>query len=920
MNALKSLNKEQWTALVALVWGGGMILLGGVGGGAGGQDLPNLVPDRSYEPVKSRGLELPDDKFERYWQGKDVFKAEASAKLAIPPLKAPEPREEELPAFPFRPFPEFEAYNGLQVAPKYPTLAPGQPVIAEANLPPAAEVEALRKAEEPAAPPRPDRRLDRLREFLQITTNSGAKFEGKEVSVDTDEQIVFRDKNGQRVTLKKSDIRVYLPNRTYQEEYKVRASKITPGPREADERFKLAQQALEWGMLPETLQELRDALAAKKDHLDATLLLGQLAVEGADFEGALAAYRSALDAGAAPAELHNEVGRSLQALGFHEGAAAAFEKAVEAQPRHVKARLGLVRSQIELGAPKAAVEGVNDLFTRVAGVPEFNAAARAEAHFLRALGQFRQGALEKARADLAEALKAEPPAAEAVNALGALNAVEGKYPQAVPEFLRAIRLNPYLTEAWTNLGGIYLLAGKWTEAEGVFAAALQRDPASVEAALGQGVAQFLAGKKEAPASLDRAAAMDPRSLLVQIVSGHLKLREGADEDALARFTDALRTDFHYLPAYSGAAAAYLRTARKLASGAPDEARDRKAQELRVNAETLIRALRDFDPNRASYWALLGSCYAVTGRADEARLALRQATALASQTQRPVDPFVLYTAGYLEYYHGQAETDAGRLELAQREFAQAVKLKGQFTDAYTQRVIADCENAADGIEQWKTTVVRVDERFEGESAKTIGLGWIEADDRNGVAITREYSKEKGGRGKFAGTHVARDWALTSLTREIPGGDFHSLEITFMPEKAEKVEFGVSLYTAHQGETWSGFHLGFDGAGKVRYVPGLSDKEMDGRDMSVGWVELKGLPPNPKEITLRLAMVEKGRQSSLALSWWDAAKREWTPSQKEIPLNLGGGRGNWRVQAWARAWKSQEVLLYVDNFRVFGRERR
>jgi hypothetical protein len=286
----------------------------------------------------------------------------------------------------------------------------------------------------------------------------------------------------------------------------------------------------------------------------------------------------------------------------------------------------------------------------------------------------------------------------------------------------------------------------------------------------------------------------------------------------------------------------------------------------------------------------------------------------------VDPFVLYTAGYLEYYHGQAETDAGRLELAQREFAQAVKLKGQYTDAYTQRVIADCENAADGIEQWKTTIVRVDERFEGESAKTIGLGWIEADDRNGVAITRDYSKEKGGRGKFAGTHVARDWALTSLTREIPGGDFHSLEITFMPEKSEKVEFGVSLYTAHQGETWSGFHLGFDGAGKVRYVPGLSDKDMDGRDMSVGWVELKGLPPNPREITLRLAMVEKGRQSSLALSWWDAARREWTPSQKEIPLNLGGGRGNWRVQAWTRAWKSQEVLLYVDNFRVFGRERR
>ena len=262
----------------------------------------------------------------------------------------------------------------------------------------------------------------------------------------------------------------------------------------------------------------------------------------------------------------------------------------------------------------------------------------------------------------------------------------------------------------------------------------------------------------------------------------------------------------------------------------------------------------------------------------------------------------------------------RLDLAQRELAQGVKLKGQLTDAYSMRVIADCEAMVDAIENWKITSVRFDERFEGETAKSIGGGWIEADNVNGISITREYTKEKGGRAKFAGMQVGRDWSTTSLARDIPGQGFHSLEITLQPGKVDKAEYGVSIYYAQQGENWTGFHVGFAAGGKVRYQPHGSDRDMDGRDMNVGWMDVRIPLPDPKEIILRLSLGEKARATNLTLSFWNAAKGEWVAAQKDIPVNLGAGRGNWRVAAWTRAWKGQEVLLHVDNFRVFERARR
>jgi tetratricopeptide (TPR) repeat protein len=789
-------------------------------------------------------------------------------------------------------------------------LTPGSPIVAEANLPTAIEVAELCKIEEPVVQPRPDLREKKEREFAIIKLRNGTPIEDiKKAEWITGDLLLIKRKNGTTNRIPRADIvGEVLQNWTNEEQYKVDSESLQKyGAKEPDERVKLAQRCIEQGMLPEAKAELKKAIEAKKDHLDAILLLGQLAVESADFDGAIAVYRGGIDAGGPAGELLYEIGRCLRAVSFHEGALVAFEKAVEAQPRLHRARIALARAHLETGNAAAAVDSATDFFTKLSSSPDTTPAHRGEAATVRGMALVRAGQLEKARADFAEALKIDPANAEALNGNGAAFALEGQFPQAGPEFAKAIRANQYLTEAWANLAALFLMGGKWAEAEQLSLAAVQRDPSSAEALLGLGLAQLLAGKKDAPATIGRAEQIDPRNLQVLMVTGLLLLRQGQDEEALQKFVAALRQEYYFLPAYSGAASAYLRTARKLAMER-DDAKSKKAAELRINAATLLKEVREFDPNRPGAWVALGCAYAVMQQPDEARAALRNA--------KENDPLIFYTRGYIEYYYAAGD-DATRLDLGHREFEQAVKLETTAVDPFSQRVIADCKSAMDQIDQWKRTSLQLLEEFNGLEAKNVGGGWIEAEGE-GINITRDVSKEKGGRGRFAGKQALRDWALTTLVHDIPGDEFFSLEMTFYPEKIDKTEFGLAIFHTHQQALLSGFCVGVDVAGKVRFSANALNRDLDARDMAAGWTEIKTPLPNPKEITIRVTASEKNRARFFTIWYWNAQKGEWIVAQKETPVNPP--RGTWKVAAWAHAWRDQDVLLYVDNIKVLNQARR
>ena len=311
------------------------------------------------------------------------------------------------------------------------------------------------------------------------------------------------------------------------------------------------------------------------------------------------------------------------------------------------------------------------------------------------------------------------------------------------------------------------------------------------------------------------------------------------------------------------------------------------------------------------WAALGCAYAVMNRPDDARLALRQAMTLSQQ--KGLDPLIFYTLGYIEYYYGSAPNAGQRLDDARREFEQGVKLKETATDPFGQRVVADCEDAIAKIDQWKKTTLRLIQDFNGPDAKSIGPGWIESKNYN-VQISRA-----GGRGKFAGKQVSKDWGLTSLSHEIAGEEFQSLEMTFFPEKVEKGEFGLSIFTSDQGGTHLGFSVGVGEGGKVRLSVNSSDRDMDGHDMAVGWTDVKVPLPNLKEITMRVTAGEKNRARYFSLWFWSPDKADWILAAKDLAMNANA-RVPWRIAAWVRAWKDRDVLLWIDNIKVLDQARR
>ncbi|HYF01399.1 MAG TPA: tetratricopeptide repeat protein, partial [Planctomycetota bacterium] len=900
MNFLRALNKEQWTALGAAILGA-FLLAGGLAGGvAPTGEIPTSGAPYDYERPGLTGLELPDEAFERYWQGRNPMPEQAVSRLALPYLKAPEPREADLAAPLFRPGPTTDAYNRLSTKAKYPVLEPGAPAAPEPL--PAADLQALLKLEEPEVKSRADRRHERERALSVVTLKTGIRYEGEMTVIGDTVRMKVKD-GGAVLTLKRSDIAELKQSLTFEQEYQERSRKAGAAAKPAEERHKLAVDLLQWGMVPEAREELRRAIELRKDYADAILLRVQLDAEAGDYDAAMALLEEGLAAGASPADLQCEAGRLLRLLGLPGAAALAYEKAVEASPRHAKAKAGLARSLLEDGQTAAAEAVASDFATKLLSSADIPAASKAEALVVRATALLRKGAPDKAQADFAEALKLDPQNAEAMNGQGVLQALEGNWAAAGGSFAQAIRANQYRTEAWTNLATLFLLAGRWADAEGVYLAAQQRDPVSAEAIAGQGVAQLLAGRgKDAAATLERALQLDPRHRTALTALGHHHLVQGADDAALKSFVEALRADPWHLPSYAGAAAAYLRSARGLAAQADavkDETRaaalSRQAAERRLTAEALLRTVKDHDPNRPDAWIALGCAYAGMGRADEARQALRMAASLRQDQNLPASPLIHFALGYVEYYHGAGDEPA-RVEAALAEFATGAKLREAAKDPFSQRLAVECEAAREAVEEWKVSAVRFDDRFERDTSKTVGPAWLENDGRYGIEVGIENVPGKGGRVKFAGRQAIADWGVTTLSREIPPEGFHLLEATLMPEKVEKAEYGLALYYSETGTSRVGFHVGFDVQGRLRFHASAADpRDLDRKDMLLGggWTEIKAAVPAKDQVHLRVVKSERGRQVLLTVYVQDVEKGEWIPVRKDIPISQAAAKSGWRV---------------------------
>jgi Flp pilus assembly protein TadD len=168
-----------------------------------------------------------------------------------------------------------------------------------------------------------------------------------------------------------------------------------------------------------------------------------------------------------------------------DGAVAAFRRALENDPD-----LGIAYGSLgycfeQLGQPEEAIIAYTSASILL---PEHAEVSFNLGNVLRA-----QGRLGEAAESYRAALAREPGHARALNNLGTVHQMLGEADQAVTAYQSALARKPDYAEAWNNLGGAHLSRNEITEALAAFRKAVAIDPTMERARFNVGIALLAAG-------------------------------------------------------------------------------------------------------------------------------------------------------------------------------------------------------------------------------------------------------------------------------------------------------------------------------------------------------------------------------------------------------------------------------------------
>ena len=275
-------------------------------------------------------------------------------------------------------------------------------------------------------------------------------------------------------------------------------------------------------------------------------------------------------------------GEALLEDGNPADAIAAFDRALQANPEHLRAQIGKARSQVALardGRPvdlKSARAALDFVLARDASAltPELRARALAARGEVRLAQDDAAGAAQ----DAGEALSAQPRLAAALRARALVDAA-AKRPAAAQELQAAVAADPF--DAATCFDGASALsaAGDLSSAGKLLAACASALPHTARSHLA--LARLLARKQDAKAAqaeLGKALSLEPANALVYYEQGRL-LQKQKDR--------------------KGAAQAYERAAQ-LRDDLPDVYRQMGS--LYLDARQVADALRAFNGALARYRA------------------------------------------------------------------------------------------------------------------------------------------------------------------------------------------------------------------------------------------------------------------------------------------------------------------------------
>jgi Flp pilus assembly protein TadD len=234
----------------------------------------------------------------------------------------------------------------------------------------------------------------------------------------------------------------------------------------------------------------------------------------------------------------------------------------------------------------------------------------AAAHFHLGAELARQGKIDSAMAEQAEALRLDPRSPDAHNLMGDVLDRQGRSDEAFAQFAEAVRLDPGSPEAQNNLGAALARRGALNEAMPHLAEAVRLKPHFALARRNLGLVLARRGKlRQAIAQLTEAARLDPAHAETHGHLGFVLAQVGRLDEAVAELAEAVRLQ-------PGSAA--IRTNLGLAL----EERGRLGEAVTQYAE----AAR-LEPGRADTHFLLGSALARQGRRDAAAAQFTEALRL-----------------------------------------------------------------------------------------------------------------------------------------------------------------------------------------------------------------------------------------------------------------------------------------------------
>ena len=190
-----------------------------------------------------------------------------------------------------------------------------------------------------------------------------------------------------------------------------------------------------------------------------------------DLAGAEVAFKQSIDLHPAPAVVTN-LGNLYRQMDREQDALACYNRAIEAAPSNLPARVNKGRSLLALSRLKEATT----LYTNILEeLPEHTNARIGLAQSLQRRGQTRAATLH-----FEKALAHEPENAAALNGLGVMQKVSGRPKEASRTLKRAVASAPTAPEVRTNLASALALSGEETEAVNAYREALRLDPLNPE--------------------------------------------------------------------------------------------------------------------------------------------------------------------------------------------------------------------------------------------------------------------------------------------------------------------------------------------------------------------------------------------------------------------------------------------------------